>query len=56
MKLEKAIILFAFIATDIYGFMDVSYFFINFMVVLLVVLIACDKIFDKEKLVENATV
>ena len=56
MKFEKAIILFAFIATDIYGFMDVSYFFINFMVVLLVVLIACDKIFDKEKVVENAAV
>lgn len=56
MNLEKAIILFAFIATDIYGFMDVSYFFINFMIVLLVVLIACDKIFDKEKVIDNATV
>ena len=50
---EKAIILFSFIATDIYGFLDVSYFFINFMVVLFVILIACNKMFDEPEEVLN---
>lgn len=51
---EKIIILFAFIATDIYGFFDVSYFFINFVIVLMFVLISCNNIYkNHEVVVEN---
>lgn len=39
---EKVVLLFSFLATDIYGFIDVSYFFINFMIVLLIILIMAD--------------
>ena len=46
--LRAAILLFAFIATDIYGFMDVSYFFVNFMFVMLFVLISCNHAFKEE--------
>lgn len=39
---EKVVLFFSFLATDIYGFIDVSYFFINFMIVLLIILIMAD--------------
>lgn len=39
MDLKKMILLFAFIASDIYGFFDVNYFFVNFMIVLVVIFI-----------------
>lgn len=48
-SIEKIIILFGFIATDIYGFFDVSYFFINFVIVLMFVLISCNNIFNNKK-------
>lgn len=44
---EKIIILFSFIATDIYGFIDVNYFFINFMIVLFFIMICSNSIFLK---------
>ena len=47
-NVEKMILLFGFIATDIYGFMDVSYFFVNFMFVMLFVLISCNHAFKEE--------
>lgn len=48
-SIPKLIILFSFIATDIYGFFDVSYFFINFMVVLLVILVLIDPLIKEVK-------
>ena len=41
-RFEKVVLFFSFLATDIYGFIDVSYFFINFMIVLLIILIMSD--------------
>ena len=49
--LEKIVILFGFLATDIYGFFDVSYFFINFVIVLMFVLISCNSIFNTKEVV-----
>lgn len=46
---EKIVILFGFLATDIYGFFDVSYFFINFVIVLMFVLISCNSIFNTKE-------
>ena len=52
-NLEKIIVLIGFVATDIYGFMDVSYFFINFMIVLIIILVALNSAFNKEGLVNE---
>lgn len=46
-NLQRIILLFAFIQSDIYGFFDVSYFFINFMIVLVIILIMSDSLLDK---------
>lgn len=49
-SVEKVILLFGFLATDIYGFFDVSYFFINFVIVLMFVLISCNSIYNSKEL------
>ena len=49
-NLQKIVLIFAFFASDIYGFFDVSYFFINFMIVLVIILIMSDSLVEKNML------
>lgn len=45
-NLKKMVLFFAFLASDIYGFFDVNYFFVNFMVVLVVIFILSNDVAD----------
>ena len=43
---EKFILICSFLASGIYGMIDVSYFFINYMILFIVIVVLCDDIYQ----------
>ena len=54
-SIEKIIILASFVASDFYGFIDVSYFLPNFMLVLILSLIMIDSLYRNEDIEVDMT-
>ena len=53
MNYEKFTLFLFFLLSDLYGLIDVSYFFINYMIVLIVVFILANNYFNKIRYSKN---